>query len=141
MHQTISSDSDTITVPCAETCTLWVLFGSEIGYKGCEDGTALNNFLVKNKGRRSLESAVANIADTLVKTYSSEAGLVDTAINDGPLIKFDFILQTTRSGRIEFTVVKQPEPRPEIEAETEGVAETDDVGQPTPLPSSDAEKE
>jgi hypothetical protein len=75
----------------------------------------------RTNGARSLKSAVANIADKLAKVYSREDGLVDTAINDGPLIKFDFIPQTTRSGRIDFTVVRQPEARLEIEAEPEEV--------------------
>lgn len=44
----------TITVSCAEVRTLWGLFGSEVGYRGCSDGTALNNFLVKNNGKHSI---------------------------------------------------------------------------------------
>jgi hypothetical protein len=46
------------------------------------------------------------------------------SLNDGPLLKFDIIPMGTVTGRINFTLVKQPDPQAEIEPEMEPDAET-----------------
>jgi transcriptional regulator with AAA-type ATPase domain len=46
--------AETVSINCAEIRTSWGLFGSESGYIGSQDGTILNNFLVKNNGRHSV---------------------------------------------------------------------------------------
>jgi hypothetical protein len=67
----------------------------------------------RTSGARSLKFAVANIGDEFVKAYKSMNGLVDASINDGPLLKFELVPNTTVSGHVKFTVIKQPDPPPE----------------------------
>jgi hypothetical protein len=75
--------------------------------------------LVHTSGARSLKAAVADIEDEYCKAYRNMGGLVDMSLNDGPLLKFDIIPMQTATGRVKFTVAKQPDPLPDIEPEHE----------------------
>lgn len=68
---------------------------------------------VHTSGARSLKAAVVDIEDEYCKAYRNMDGLVDMSLNDGPLLKFDIITMGTATGRIKFTMVKQPDPQPE----------------------------
>ena len=61
-------------------------------------------------GARCVKSAVANIKTAFVKAYRKMDGLVDKSVNEGPLLKFDPVIETTAAGDVGFVVRQQAKP-------------------------------